>query len=588
MSLTENSSPIAWEMGPLVFSDRITVEAVVELDHAAPEAMQSLVSQWEVRDDFSGFEAHDAGAVATPEGSGFFGAVFDGRHVYFCPMQYDRTAFHGRVLRYDTQADFQRDGSYEVYDASLTDGLDARGFYGGAFDGRYVYFVPRKTENERHSRVLRFDTAGDFHSPVSWSAHDPGLTNCRQGAAFDGRYLYFVPGYDDENPGRETAPSNTVLRFDTQGGFRDESSWKTYDAGSGARPSGCFDGAVFDGRFVYFVPLLNEVVLRYDTHAPFDASSSWQRFDGAGLKLGSNVGAVFDGIAVYFVPYGHSHAVRYDCLREFSDAASWSHVDLSAIFPQRDLGFDGGFYDGRYVYYVPFIADTGNSPSFHANFVRYDRTMTFDDPAAWRLFDAASTNGLATRGYNAGAFDGRYFYCAPWRAGSGAGEADLGVHARILRYDTTGDRAVFSLRLNDFGHNGGLCASVPGPTFLVNTDRGVIGISSHSVLAPGRHHLAGVYDGRFLRLYLNGHLVAERSASGQIVSADVPLQIGNRPSEAGRTSARIVSVRVTAEAASADALAGRARQADCRMIKPTAFSRSGRLDGSPPFNKIKK
>ncbi|HRJ71255.1 MAG TPA: hypothetical protein PLS03_03465 [Terrimicrobiaceae bacterium] len=566
MILSKAAFPKSWEAVPLVLSDQITVEAVLEFDQATPEALQSVVSQWELRDAFSGFAAHDAGAVATPEGSGFFGAVFDGRHVYFCPMQHDRTGFHGRVLRYDTQSDFHRDASYEVYDASRTDGLDTRGYYGGAFDGRHVYFVPRKTESGRHSRVLRFDTSGDFHSPASWSAHDPGLTNCRQGAAFDGRYLYMAPGYDDEDPGRETISSNLVLRFDTQGGFRDKASWTTYDAASGEGPCGCFDGAVFDGRFVYFVPLLHEVVLRYDTRAPFDAAGSWQRFDGSGLKLGSNVGAVFDGTAVYFVPYGHSRAVRYDCRGEFSDPANWSQVDLSAIFPQRDLGFDGGFYDGRYVYYVPFVADTGNGLSFHANFVRYDRTMSFADPAAWCLHDAASTSGLATRGYNAGAFDGRYFYCAPWRTGTGAGELGIGVHARILRYDTTGNRAVFSLRLNDFGHNGGLCASVPGPTFLVNTDRGVIGVSSHEVLAPGRHHLAGVYDGRFIRLYLNGRLVAERAASGKIVNADLPIQIGNGPSESGRSSARILSVRVKAEASGADALAARAQQADCPAV----------------------
>ena len=43
-------------------------------------------------------------------------------------------------------------------------------------------------------------------------------------------------------------------------------------------------------------------------------------------------------------------------------------------------------------------------------------------------------------------------------------------HGKILRYDTLGTNGAFSLRYCDYGHNGGLCAAVPGPSFLVNTE----------------------------------------------------------------------------------------------------------------------
>ena len=150
---------------------------------------------------------------------GYFGAVFDGRYVYFCPIrdQNERTSVHGRVLRLDTHADFKDPAAWAAYDASYTDGLHTSGFYGGAFDGRYVYFNPRDDGTVHHSRLLRYDTHADFKDPAAWEAHDAQLPHSGQGLAFDGQYLYFCPGYtrsstgglDDENSGH-------ILRYDTR------------------------------------------------------------------------------------------------------------------------------------------------------------------------------------------------------------------------------------------------------------------------------------------------------------------------------------------------------------------------------------
>ena len=548
----------------LSFSNKITVEAVVDMELTAPEALQSIVSQWRIRADFHGFDAFDAEEIATSAGSGFFGAVFDGRHVYFCPMQYGRQDYHGKVLRFDTHADFKQNSSYEIYDASNTGGLDTRGYYGGAFDGRYVYFVPRKTEKQRHSRVLRFDSRGDFHSPANWDAYDAGLTNCRQGAAFDGRYLYFAPGYEDENPVDEKIPSNKVLRLDTRGDFHEASSWKVHDAsGLSAKPYGCYDGAVFDGRHVYFVPLMHQTVLRYDTAGAFEDPHSWKIFDASTLNIGMNVGALFDGGAIYFIPYGHGNAVRLECRKEFSSPESWSQIDLADCFPEKHMGFDGGFYDGRYIYFVPFVAQGGEGPVFHTNFLRHECAKPFRDRASWSLTDIAKTNGLITCGYNAGVFDGRFFYCAPWRDGTKRGRKEIGVHATVLRYDTTGDQAVFSLRAADFGHNGGLCAAVPGPTFLVNTDKGVIGVSAHRTLNPGRHHIVGVYDGTSIRLYIDGELAAKRSASGNIANAAIPVTRGCLEDGSAPFFGRIEYASVSNEAKDERHVRERARQTAC-------------------------
>ena len=244
----------------------LTVAAWVESPTARAEAMQPLVSQWRPRAAFAAFDAYDAGHTDGLVTQGYFGAVFDGRYAYFCPIrdQNERTSVHGRVLRLDTQAGFKDPDAWTAYDASYTDGLHTAGFYGGAFDGRYVYFNPRDDGTVHHSRLLRYDTQADFKDPAAWAAHDAQFPHSGQGLAFDGCYLYFCPGYtrsataglDDENSGQ-------ILRYDTRAPLKDPASYAVFNAQQLGPEATCFDGAVFDGRHIYFAPLTSGHVLRY-------------------------------------------------------------------------------------------------------------------------------------------------------------------------------------------------------------------------------------------------------------------------------------------------------------------------------------
>ena len=65
-----------------------------------------------------------------------------------------------------------------------------------------------------------------------------------------------------------------------------------------------FEGAVFDGRYVYFVPHVREggnhgEVLRYDTTDNFQSGNAWSTFDpganGVGVEPDAYDGTVFDG-----------------------------------------------------------------------------------------------------------------------------------------------------------------------------------------------------------------------------------------------------------------------------------------------------
>ena len=69
-----------------------------------------------------------------------------------------------------------------------------------------------------------------------------------------------------------------VLQYDTKGDFADENNWRTYDIGPFIGSGWCV-GAVFDGRYLYFVPYMHGVVVRCDTHGDFTADSSWESYD---------------------------------------------------------------------------------------------------------------------------------------------------------------------------------------------------------------------------------------------------------------------------------------------------------------------
>ncbi len=572
------------DMTGKMFGHEITVQAWVSSEAHRPETIQPLVSKWSILDTFDTFDSYDAGDTDGLACVGYYGAIFDGRYVYWCPIREnrDRHSVHARVLRYDTHGDFHDPASYRAFDAGNTSGLNTVCYYGAAFDGRYILFVPRDDGARYHSRILRYDTRGDFMDPASWDAYDAGVPHSHQGAAFDGRYVYFCPGYDgsglDGTTVNESVPSGAVLRYDTHAPFHDPAGYRVFDTRTISEETVNFDGAAFDGRYIYFVPLVNGVVLRYDTHAEFGDRSSWSSYDAKpkGMKL--NVGALFDGRYVTFVAYGHSVMVRYDTQGAFRDDASWEAFDAGNTGGLDTGGYNGGFFDGKYVYFSPWVrqvAPGSGKSRIHANFLRYDTRKPFGDPGSWTAHDASAVGGLRTVGYNAGAFDGRYFYAAPLYDGEGDR-----FHGRILRYDTVGDNGSFSLKYSTLGHNGGLCAALPGPVFLVNTDRGPLSIAAHKTLQPGRNHLSGVYNGETIKLFVNGGLVAAREGGGRIMNNDIAVSIGALHQGTAHFFGVIHEVRVSTSARDDDWIATEYEN----LADPEGFIRAGQSEKLDPLN----
>jgi len=338
------------------------------------------------------WSAYDAGAngVGT-DPDGFTGSVFDGRYVYFAP-NHNGTERHGEVLRYDTNGDFENVSSWDAYDPGENGvGTDPDGYAGGVVydDNRYVYFVPNHNGTELHGEVLRYDTTLAFTSPTAWSAYDAGANgigadpNGFYGGVFDGRYVYFVPEYNG------TDFHGEVLRYDTTQDFTVSASWSTYDPGSngvGIDPDG-YRGAAFDGRYIYLAPDYNGTafhgeVLRYDTSADFFTVASWSTFDPGINGVGANAigfrGAIFDGRFVYFVPEHdnagdvHGEVLRFDTTNDFATASSWAAFEPGANgVGTAPYGYAGGVFDGTHIYFAPM---DNKSPGYHGEVLRYDTT----------------------------------------------------------------------------------------------------------------------------------------------------------------------------------------------------------------------
>jgi hypothetical protein len=352
----------------------------------------------------------DVGTLG-PRGGYFQGATFDGRYVHFVPYLNGSSGFQSVAARYDTTSAFGSVASWSTFDVKS---LGAGGFFGGAFDGRYVYMVPYFTGGNATGIAARYDMRAPFDVANSWSTFDVSTINAGavflRGATFDGRYVYMG------------GSGSIFARYDTQAGFTVGDSWSAInlsDVNPGAKG---FVGAVFDGRYVYLVPTNNGtidgLVPRYDTRAGFNTVASWSTFDVTTVHPNAKgfAGAAFDGRYIYLVPDYVGGGVysglvaRYDTRADFATGASWSTFDVTTVNPSAK-GFFGGAFDGRYIYLVPF--SNGNYDGVVA---RYDIQGVFTAASAWSTFDVSTVNPNA-KGFTGAVFDGRYLYLAPASGG---------------------------------------------------------------------------------------------------------------------------------------------------------------------------
>ena len=317
---------------------------------------------------------------------GYFGGIFDGRYVYYIPYNRGEGVFSGILTQYDTTQQFDLSYSYKYFDTTTVNS-ESKGFHSGLYADNYIYLIPYQTDANVYSGlVTRYKTDSSF-GLIAGGAYDTYdmsenvSTNSRgfRSGVYDGRYIYYIPYYTGVNY------SGVVTRYDTSGAFNNSTSYDTYDLTNVNANCKGFASGIFDGRYVYFVPFntdvdtFNGMICRFDTSAPFTSSSSYSTFNLANI---------------------YSNYVGYS----------------SAVF------------DGRYIYYIPYQYD---NITYNPYLIQYDTQgdgMQYE--RSYRIFDLMLLNNDC-KGYMGGNFDGRYLYLIPYK------QTTAVYSGKIVRYDTT-------------------------------------------------------------------------------------------------------------------------------------------------------
>lgn len=364
-------------------------------------------------------EACDLAAAVDERCKGYSGAVFDGRYVYYVPL--NNGGFHGLVTRYDTAGAFSDGGSWSVIDAAQLDER-CRGFVNGICDGRYIYLVPFNNGGASGTMV-RYDTRTQFASPQSWQVFDTTRIHARSqgfvGGVYDGRYVYLVP-YQLDGPEHH----GQVTRYDTHAPFEADHSWQVFDMTRVHADCRGYHAGLFDGRYVYFCPYLIDPdpphyggrVARLDTQQSFTSESSWASFDLATVHEDGRgfVGGALDGRYLYLAPYHNGRerqgqVARLDTKAGFTDPHSWAVFDTCTVHG-NSRGFFGAVFAGRHVYFVPHCR---TPEEYNGQVTRFYTRGSFTDPTSWSVYDLTRQHPL-NKGFIGGVFDGRYVYLPPF------------------------------------------------------------------------------------------------------------------------------------------------------------------------------
>jgi len=289
--------------------------------------------------------------------SGFRGATYDGRFVYFIPALGSGSV----IARVDTQKIFDAAPSWEMVSLKALF-PNSGGFSGATFDGQYLYLAPGLGPV---GVALRLNTRAPFTSLSAWtsvsltSIHPKAISF--SGAVYDGKHVFYAPW----RSGAEGA--SVVMRFDPQGGVANPASWSHFDVSAINAKSNGFRSAAFDGRFVYFVPgwtaptpsWSDTVIVRFDSTGTFDQTASWSAFDvtAIGADAGGFNTAAFDGRFLvlspgYLANRYNGVAYRLDTQRAWSHFNAWSRFETTSL-AAPPINLRGVAYDGRYMYFAP-------------------------------------------------------------------------------------------------------------------------------------------------------------------------------------------------------------------------------------------
>lgn len=249
---------------------------------------------------------------------GYRGAAFRDPYVYFIPSYGVDAHDHGNVVRFDKNKTFTDPASWEHTDVKAALGVEARGFAGAVVASDALYLVPGSlSAGGVANQVARFDFRPQFSADAGgWSLSSPNATGFF-GGVYDGRFVYLAPCCMDEF---DPLVGKYAVRVDTQS----DAGWTRFNSSTLDLPLPASSGAAFDGRRVYFVPhelrtgpavTQSGVVTSYDTTGSFVTKTGWTQFDLVQIDARAKYfqSAAFDGRYVYFLPAAaNGRIARFD------------------------------------------------------------------------------------------------------------------------------------------------------------------------------------------------------------------------------------------------------------------------------------
>ena len=351
--------------------------------------------------------------------TGFQGGCYDGdRYIYF--ITYAGAAYAGYFGRYDTWADHGTSGSYSFLDLT-TMSSNYKGFRGCCFDGRYVYLNVYFNGSRGHW-WLRYDTTASFATGNITAFDLHGISSNAEGyesICFDGRYIYGIPRYSENYGGF----SGYLIRYDTTASFTAAGSYASKDIGAIDASYVGWSSGCFDGRYLYMAAYgdnsSNAYILRYDTIASFTVNGSYEVLDIKSLDTDMmNLGKMcFDGQNIYISSLedtsnnDYGGVFKYDTTKEFV-VSNFEFKDLGSINAAYVYYSDVNF-DGRYIYFCPKGVDAAQG-----NLVVYDTLEDFTEDSSFQIINLASINANY-KGYEGTAIVGKHLYLIPYGAAGG-------------------------------------------------------------------------------------------------------------------------------------------------------------------------
>jgi hypothetical protein len=201
---------------------------------------------------------------------GFWGGLVADKQLYLVPYSGNVASSHDTTLPVTSPSAWNVGSS--GFDFSNNEQISPPHFWGAAYDGARVYLVPYKTQSWT---LVAYDTSKTLSDDGSWTScaldtqlfGGTGSAAGFVGGAFDGKRVILAPFGQTKSADGGAAPL-PVVAYDTTQPLcpaNVTSAYAEFDPtvlDGGATAQG-FEGAAFDGQYVYLVPHTGSVVARF-------------------------------------------------------------------------------------------------------------------------------------------------------------------------------------------------------------------------------------------------------------------------------------------------------------------------------------